>query len=161
MYCELDVPDNPKESKMPRVSQAVAKQTRQRIIDSAIKIITLEGSDHLTFANIAKKAEISRSGINCHFKKKEDLMNEIRPILAERIEQALDFSSPDNFFLSWRNAVDNDRMFRNLIANLENVIDGKAGTASLIEKIQGDEEEIIKTTYMAIGYAVIHVGNAK
>ncbi|CAK3141874.1 hypothetical protein VCRA2122O339_200089 [Vibrio crassostreae] len=88
-------------------------------------------------------------------------MNEIRPILAERVEQALDFSSPDNFFLSWRNAVDNDRMFRNLIANLENVIDDKAGTASLIEKIQGDEEEIIKTTYMAIGYAVIHVGNAK
>ncbi len=148
------------EKEMPRVSQQVAKQTRKRIIESAIKIVTLEGSKHLTFSNIAKKADISRSGINCHFKRKEDLMDEIRPVLAERVEQALDFSSPDNFFQSWRNAVDNDRMFRNLIANLEYVIDGKTGTASLIEKIQGDKEEVIKTTYMAIGYAVIHIGNA-
>lgn len=143
---------------MPRVSQEVARQTRQRIIESAIKIITLEGGEHLTFSNIAKKANISRSGINCHFKRKEDLMDEIRPILSERVEQALDFSSPDNFFLSWRNAVDNDRMFRNLISKLGYVIDGKTGAAGLIGKIQGDEEEVIKTTYMAIGYAVIHIG---
>ena len=60
------------EKEMPRVSQEVAKQTRKRIIESAIKIVTLEGSKHLTFSNIAKKAEISRSGINCHFKRKED-----------------------------------------------------------------------------------------
>ena len=142
---------------MPRVSQEVAKQTRQRIISSAIQIVTLEGSQNLTFSNLAKKAGISRSGINCHFKRKEDLMDEIRPVLAERVEQALDFSSPDNFFQSWRNAVDNDRMFRNLITKIDYIIDGKTGTASLIRKIQGDKDEVLRTTYMAIGYAVIHI----
>lgn len=143
---------------MPRVSQEVARQTRQNIIDASIKIITLEGGDKLTFSHIAKKANISRSGINCHFKRKEDLLQEIKPALAERIHQALDYSNPTAFYTTWKSAVDEDRMFRNLIKNSGYVFDDKEGAIGLSELIQGDDaEEIIEVIYKAIGYAVVNV----
>ncbi|QFT13543.1 TetR family transcriptional regulator [Vibrio sp. THAF190c] len=141
---------------MPRVSQAVAKQTRQNIIDATIKIITLEGAEMLTFSHIAKKANISRSGINCHFKRKEDLLAEVEPILAERVSQALDFSSPEAFFASFKLAVDEDRMFRNLIKNTGQVFEKSKGHGELLEIINGDPEEVKNAVYMAIGYAVVH-----
>ncbi|WP_375748983.1 TetR/AcrR family transcriptional regulator [Vibrio sp. HN007] len=141
---------------MPRVSQEVAKLTRQRIIDVSIKIVTLEGGESLTFSNIAKKAEISRSGINCHFKKKEDLLDEIRPELAKRLEQALDFSSPELFFETWTLAVDHDRMFRNLLNNLGFIINSQDGAKSLANKINGGEEDVMAVVYKAIGYAVVN-----
>ena len=142
---------------MPRVSQAVAKQTRQNIIDASIKIIVLEGRDKMTFSHIAKKANISRSGINCHFKRKEDLLREIKSSLFERVHQALDFSSANAFYQSWKSAVDEDRMFRNIITNLDDVFNGKDGVESLAELIQGNEKDIQNAIYMAIGYAVINV----
>ena len=141
---------------MPRVSQAVAKQTRQNIIDAAIKIITLEGAEMLTFSHIAKKANISRSGINCHFKRKEDLLAVVEPVLAERVSQALDFSSPESFYQSFKTAVDEDRMFRNVIKNSGKVFEKEKGPKELLEIINGDPEEVKKAVYMAIGYAVVH-----
>lgn len=142
---------------MPRVTQAVAKQTRQNIIDASIKIIMLEGGDKLTFSNIARKADISRSGINCHFKRKEDLLYEIKPALAERVQQALDFSSACAFYATWKSAVDEDRMFRNLLKNLSFFFNDNEGIKGLATLIKGDEEEVQKAIYMAIGYAVVNV----
>ena len=142
---------------MPRVSQAVAKQTRQNIIDVSIKIIMLEGGEKLTFSHIAKKANISRSGINCHFKRKEDLLQEIKPALSERVHQALDFSSACAFYATWKSAVDEDRMFRNLIKNLGYFFHDNEGAKGLASLIQGSEEDVQRAIYMAIGYAVVNV----
>lgn len=142
---------------MPRVSQVAAKKTRQNIIDASIKILTLESKENLTFSHIAKKANISRSGINCHFKRKEDLLHEIKPAISERIHQALDFSSSHAFFDTWKKAVDEDRMFRNLIRNMGYVINNKEGIDDLASLIRGGEDEVKEAIYMAIGYAVVNV----
>ena len=72
---------------MPRVSQAVAAETRRKIINVSFEIAMNEGFDKLTFGTIAKKAGITRSGINAHFKLKADLIDVLTPMFAEVIEK--------------------------------------------------------------------------
>ncbi|HAS6166986.1 TPA: TetR family transcriptional regulator [Vibrio vulnificus] len=142
---------------MPRVSQAVAKKTHQNIIDASFKIVLLEGYEHLTYTHIAEKTGVSRSCVNGHFKKKEELLDELKPKAVEHIIQALEFSSPEAFYLSWVNAVNEDRMFRNLIQNVGEIICSAEGRMSLTNRISGDSKEAEKALYMAIGYAVVHI----
>ncbi|WP_158135692.1 TetR/AcrR family transcriptional regulator [Vibrio navarrensis] len=142
---------------MPRVSRAVAQQTRQNIIDTSFKILLLEGYENLTFTHIAEKTGISRSGVNGHFKRKEDLLEELKPKAVELVIQSLEFSSPEDFYRSWVKAVREDRMFRNLIQNVGEIICTEKGRTRLTRLIQGDEEEVERVVYMAIGYAVVNI----
>ncbi|HAS6349544.1 TetR/AcrR family transcriptional regulator [Vibrio sp. IRLE0018] len=142
---------------MPRVSQATAKKTRQAIVDASFKILLLEGYEHLTYSRIAEKTGVSRSCVNGHFKRKEELLGELKPKAVEQIVQALEFSSPDEFYSSWVKAVNEDRMFRNLIQNVGEMICSAEGRQSLMSRISGDQEEVEKALYMAIGYAIVHI----
>ncbi|MCG6278747.1 TetR/AcrR family transcriptional regulator [Vibrio vulnificus] len=169
----------------------MAKKTHQNIIDASFKILLLEGYEHLTYTHIAEKTGVSRSCVNGHFKKKEELLDELkpkavehiiqalefsspeafylswvkkgelldelRPKAVEHIIQALEFSSPEAFYLSWVNAVNEDRMFRNLIQNVGEIICSAEGRMSLTNRISGDSKEAEKALYMAIGYAVVHI----
>ena len=113
----------------------------------------------LTFSHIAKKANISRSGINCHFKKKEELIAEIRPILEDRVKQALDFDSPTAFYKSWQIALASDRMFRNLVKSLGAIQSSTNGENDLVGLIKGDPKEVQQMVYMIIGYTTIHIND--
>ncbi|PSV46193.1 TetR family transcriptional regulator [Photobacterium indicum] len=144
--------------KMPRVSQKVALQTRKRIIEAALDIVVNQGSENLTFSILAKKADISRSGINSHFKLKSDLMSEIRPQIASRIQMRLNYSSPEDFYMSWTKAVDTDVEFCRLIIASGAFIKEQDGFESLIKTISSSNIEITKMyIYQAIGYAVVNI----
>lgn len=143
---------------MPRVSQKVAQQTRKRIIQSAIDIILNRGSSDLTFSILAKEANISRSGINSHFKLKSDLMAEIWPELLDGIQMRLDYSSPESFYLSWVKAIDNDIEFCRLILASGYFLEEEEGFDDLIKTIECDNVEIAKMyIHQAIGYAVVNL----
>ncbi len=146
---------------MPRVSQKVAQETRRRIIRTAFKMILDEGFESLTFTNIAKCAKISRSGINAHFKKKEDLIHEIEPLMVNLIVTRLDFTSASNFWSSWVDQVDNAKDFQNVILCSIEFSYNKTGFNNLINAIQGDKEECTKVAYQAVGYAQIHLNSVE
>lgn len=141
---------------MPRVSQEKAAQTRQKIIQAALNILIEQGEDALTFTNLAKEVGIARSGINCHFKKKCDLIDTIRPQISEIIMQELDFTSAKNFYDSWVNAIKTSRKFRNTISHAEIVFSTTAGIAGLKKSLGGDDEAE-RYILMAIGYAVVYL----
>ncbi|MGF1756434.1 TetR/AcrR family transcriptional regulator [Photobacterium sagamiensis] len=142
---------------MPRVSQAVAKQTRQRIIDSAFEIIIAEGGEYLTFSNLAKKAKISRSGINAHFNRKEDIYQTIKPLVIDKLRVRINYNSPREFYESWVNSFDNDVEFRRLIVGAGLFFTKKEGIGDLKASISGEASETENFIYMAIGYAVINI----
>lgn len=143
---------------MPRVSQQQARITRQRIIESALHIILNEGIDSLTFSHLANKANIARSGINGHFKKKSDIIQAVHPRLSAIIYDALDFSSPNTFYDSWTHAIVNNHIFRQAISSTDAFVDTDTGINSLIKAFKsGAREDIEKTIYMAMGYAIVHL----
>lgn len=143
---------------MPRVSQKVAQQTRKRIIESAIDIILTQGSESLTFSILAEAAGISRSGINSHFKLKSDLMTEIWPQISDEINRRLDYSSPENFYLSWIKAIDSDVEFCRLIVASGFFVEEEAGFNGLLVSIASSNIEITKMyVYQSIGYAVVNL----
>lgn len=146
---------------MPRVSQKVAQETRRRIISTAFKMILNDGFESLTFTNIAKSAEISRSGINAHFKKKEDLIHEVEPLMVNLIVTRLDFTSAKNFWDSWVDQVDNAKDFQHVILCSIEFSFSKTGFENLINAIDGDPEECTKIAYQAVGYAQIHLNNVE
>jgi len=146
-----------KEIVMPRVSQKQALKTRQKIIDGAIELILTQGFSALTFTNIALIAGIGRSSINGHFKKKEDLIIGIRPIIASMIERPLDFSSGLAFYDSWVCALEHSDEYRRLIKGLEVIISSADGAAGLKKRLPEKDSETDKYIYMAIGYAVVNL----
>lgn len=141
---------------MPRVSQAEAKLTRQRIVKASLKIVLEDGVSELSFANIAKKAKISRSGINAHFKRKENIFEELRPILAEMILAPLDVSSPDNFVKSWIKILDESPAYRALLNHSSPVVGGERAASNLLSIIEGDRAEVRDALYYALGYALVN-----
>ncbi|MGF1761204.1 TetR/AcrR family transcriptional regulator [Photobacterium sagamiensis] len=142
---------------MPRVSQAVAAKTRQKIIEVSFDIAMNDGFDNLTFSTIAKRVGIARSGINAHFKLKADLINELTPLFAEIIERPLIFTSPDAFFTSWVYAIHHEPEFVKAISQSEAIISPKKGVKGLFGKIAGDPKEVERCIYLSIGYAVVHL----
>jgi len=140
---------------MPKVSQAVAEETRRRIIRCSFEIVVQQGEDALSFLSIANAANISRSGIGAHFKRKEHLLNEIRPMLEALILEPLDLSSPDKFLKSWIKVIDEDAGYRQLLTNCKNIMESVGGAKNLIDMIQGDKKEVKDALCYAIGYATI------
>ncbi|MGF1756439.1 TetR/AcrR family transcriptional regulator [Photobacterium sagamiensis] len=146
---------------MPRVSQAVAAETRRKIINVSFEIAMSEGFDKLTFSTIAKKAGISRSGINAHFKLKADLVNVLTPMFAEVIERPLIFTSPDAFFTSWVYAIHHEPEFIKAVKHAGAIISPQAGVKGLFARIDGDPVETERCIYMSIGYAVVHLSSTE
>lgn len=146
---------------MPRVSQAVAAKTRQKIIEESFDIAMNDGFDNLTFGTIAKRVGIARSGINAHFKLKADLINELRPMFAEIIERPLIFTSPDAFFTSWVYAIHHEPEFIKAINHAGAIISPQMGLQGLFKKIAGDPKEVERCIYLSIGYAVVHLSPQK
>ncbi|MCG7584923.1 TetR/AcrR family transcriptional regulator [Photobacterium sp. OFAV2-7] len=144
---------------MPRVSQAVAAETRRKIVNVSFDIAMNEGFDKLTFGTIAKKAGITRSGINAHFKLKADLIDELTPMFAEIIEKPLIFSSPDAFFTSWVYAIHHEPEFVKAISHAGAIISPRSGVKGLFERIAGEPADVERCIYMSIGYAVVHLSN--
>ncbi|MEZ8104746.1 MULTISPECIES: TetR/AcrR family transcriptional regulator [Vibrio] len=141
---------------MPRVSQAEAKLTRQRIINASLKIVVEDGIAELSFANIAKKAKISRSGINAHFKRKENIYEELRPILKGMILEPLDISSPEMFLDSWIKVIDEDQAYRKMLVNSDRVMGGQRAASDLLTIIEGDRTAVRDAVYYALGYALVN-----
>ncbi|MCG7530677.1 TetR family transcriptional regulator [Psychrobium sp. MM17-31] len=143
---------------MPKVSQQQAQLTRQRIIDCALEILLSQGVSALTFTNLANKAAIGRSSINAHFKKKDDLLAELRPQISIIIRDALCFDNPDVFYDSWVSAIKSNHQFRQAIDNAKWFVDTDTGIERLIASFKsGTREEIEKTIYTAMGYALVNL----
>ena len=142
---------------MPRVSQQVAKQTKQRIIDTALTLVISQGADKLTFTQLALAAGISRSGISAHFKKKQDIIDAIAPLMRDKINAQLDFSSPQNFWRAWVSSIESSEEFRNLIEHIGTLYNNKAGFEALIARIQGDRDACTAIAYQAAGYAAVNL----
>lgn len=142
---------------MPKVSQKDALKTRARIVEVAFNLLLEQGYNALTFTNIANAANIGRSSINGHFKKKQDLMDELRPQISDCINQHIDFSSAKAFYASWVLAIQNNQAFRQLINGLDILISSDEGVAGLKDRLPDDEQIAQKYIYMAIGYAVVNL----
>ncbi len=145
---------------MPRVTQAEAQKTREKIIKSAYDIIRKQGGDKLTFSLIATHANIGKSGVTAHFKKKEDLLKELAPALEKRIVSHLKFDSIELFYSSWKEAVDNSEEFLNITMSIQN---NYAGLLRLQRYFSHSEnsEKVSAIIYMAVGYAVTALGSAR
>jgi AcrR family transcriptional regulator len=57
----------------PRRSAAVARQTRESIVDQAVTLGSLEGLESLSFGRVAEDLPLSKSGVIRHFASKEAL----------------------------------------------------------------------------------------
>ena len=142
---------------MPRVSQHQATLTRQRIVDASLNIVLNHGVDALTFTNIASKANIGRSNINSHFNKKQNIVAALRPMLANVIITPLCFNSAADFYLSWQEAICNNKKFCHAINFAQPLFDNEQGIEDLKKLFKANEPNVENTIYMAIGYAFINL----
>ncbi|MEZ9891896.1 TetR/AcrR family transcriptional regulator [Vibrio lentus] len=139
---------------MGRASAAQAIITRQKIIDAAFDIALNEGFDKATFAYIAKKAGVSKSGINAHFDRKADIAKELEPLFAKIINEHLNYESTATFSKTWQKAIDSKPIFVAAIIAFGPIMPTKKGIKELQSKIQGEEKEVLDCIYHSIGYAV-------
>ncbi len=65
------MPQNTKESR--RRTRADGERTRQLILETAVRLATIEGLDGLSIGNLASAIGVSKSGVYAHFDSKEDL----------------------------------------------------------------------------------------
>ena len=63
-----------------KVRQARAAETRKRIVEAAIKLITENGFENVSIEDIAKEAEVSTGSFYTYFKKKEDIVEELNQL---------------------------------------------------------------------------------
>ncbi|WP_411993561.1 TetR family transcriptional regulator [Agarivorans sp. DSG3-1] len=138
---------------MAKSTQAEAAVTRQKIIDAAYHITIDKGFEHVTLGVLAKAVGITRSGINCHFKKKEDLVNVLEPIFSKMLTAPLDFSSTDAFYDSWKTALRCDHEFKAAVKACGPIIPPRKGIDGLINKLHGPRQEVEDSVLKCIGYA--------
>lgn len=62
---------------MARKTKQQARETRQLILDVALRLFSQQGVSSTSLATIAKAAGVTRGAIYWHFKNKSDLFNEI------------------------------------------------------------------------------------
>lgn len=141
---------------MAKSTQAEATITRQKILDAALDITLNKGFKFVTLGNLAKEVGITRSGINGHFKKKEDLIEIIIPILSKILEDPLDFSSTDAFYASWISALNSNKNFSAAVHACGPVIPPQKGMNGLIRKIDADYDDAMNCVFKCIGYAVYY-----
>jgi AcrR family transcriptional regulator len=56
-----------------RRPRADGERTRKLILDTAVRLATVEGLDGLSIGKLARATEVSKSGVYAHFESKEDL----------------------------------------------------------------------------------------
>jgi AcrR family transcriptional regulator len=53
------------------------KKTRQRIIDKSLQLFSVKGYFHTSINDILEATELTKGGLYCHFKSKEEIWNEV------------------------------------------------------------------------------------
>jgi len=135
-----------------------AAKTRQKIIDTALDITLNEGFEHITLGTLAKRIGMSRSGINCHFPRKEHIADVLRPIIAKTLVDNLEFASCSEFYESWVNAIDHNPHFVASVRALGPIVPVSEGFGGLKNRIQCTDKNLVEQTiYQAIGYSVVKI----
>lgn len=143
---------------MGRASAKGAELTREKILASALTITLTEGFEAITFTKLSSHCGVSRSGINGHFPRKEDIKKALEPLISERLVAQMDFSSPDNFYRSWVEGLEQNSEFRAAVLAAGPIIPTEQGVAGLMKLIQGEPDEVMQCIYTCIGYALVHLG---
>lgn len=74
---------------MARKSKEEAEQTRQLILDTAMKVFSEKGLAKTTLAGIATEAGLTRGAIYWHFKDKADLLDALWKAQSPELQQAI------------------------------------------------------------------------
>ncbi|BET95792.1 multidrug efflux transporter transcriptional repressor AcrR [Xenorhabdus sp. TCT-1] len=92
-------------TKMARKTKQQANQTRQQIIDAAIKIFSERGVSATSLSDIATAAGVTRGAIYWHFKNKTDLLSVVCRMPEHKIdelEKEYQSKYPDNPLIALR-----------------------------------------------------------
>lgn len=79
---------------MARKTKQQARETRQLILDVALRLFSQQGVSSTSLATIAKAAGVTRGAIYWHFKNKSDLFNEIWELVLAISKLSIGQNSP-------------------------------------------------------------------
>lgn len=77
--------------------QISALETKQKLVESAILLLKEKGFEAINVEDITKKANVAKGTFYCHFKRKEDIVNEISRSPFRELENKLKSMKGVNF----------------------------------------------------------------